>query len=261
VDPVLIEDDGSLAPIKVVVKTISPALVVAKPTPVLPLFTSVVLKRGPLPKVHPFLADNIAAISKHLKLLLDCLSGIAISPSPDSSPQDSNPVAPKHLSSLSPNEVVRLMHHPGSSPPPVRPCDWSNGSDTKTHWPSEELHRALGCRWFHNCKHILQTSLDGKWIDGGEFPLLLGTYTTIPKAPRGSTIDRKWSFFLDIVHVNMAFGDCVSVSSFWYSLIFVDQATHYNWVFGLKDLSRESILSAFRLFQADAGSYARCFFL
>jgi hypothetical protein len=42
-------------------------------------------------------------------------------------------------------------------------------------------------------------------------------------------------------------------------LIFVDQATRYNWVFGLKDLSKESILLAFRLFQADAGSYARCF--
>jgi hypothetical protein len=30
-------------------------------------------------------------------------------------------------------------------------------------------------------------------------------------------------------------------------------------VFGLKDLSKESILSAFRLFRADTGSYARCF--
>jgi len=30
-------------------------------------------------------------------------------------------------------------------------------------------------------------------------------------------------------------------------------------VFGLKDLSNTSILSAFRLFRADAGSYARCF--
>jgi hypothetical protein len=49
---------------------------------------------------------------------------------------------------------------------------------------------------------------------GGEFPLLLGTYTTIPKAPRGSAIDRKKSFFLDIVHVNIAFGDCVLVGSF-----------------------------------------------
>jgi hypothetical protein len=40
------------------------------------------------------------------------------------------------------------------------------------------------------------------------------------------------------------------LGGFCYALIFVDRATWYNWVFGLKDLSKESIL---------AGSYARCF--
>ncbi len=140
-------------------------------------------------------------------------------------------MAPKLLLSLSPDKVVCLVHRPGSLPPPVRPCDRSNGSDTKTHWTLEELHRALGCHHFHNYKHILQTSLDGKWIDGGEFPLSLGTYTTIPKAPRGSAIDRKKIFFLDIIHVDIAFGDCVLVGGFRYSLIFVNRATHYNWVF------------------------------
>jgi hypothetical protein len=149
---------------------------------------------------------------------------------------------------------------PGSILPPICPCDWSNGSDTKTHWTFEELHCDLGCRHFHNYKHIIQTSLDGQWIDEGEFPLLLGTFTTIPKAPRGSDIlDRKLSLFLDIVHINIAFGDCVLVGGFRYSLIFADQATHYNWVFSLKDLSSVLILAAFRLFQADAGSYAWCF--
>jgi hypothetical protein len=253
-DPVLNEGDCTT-----VVRMNPPAPVVIEPTPTLLLFHSIVPKRGPLPKVNPFSADNIATITQHLKLLSDHLSGIAASSSLGSSPQDSGPVAPKLLSSLSPNEVVHLVHRPGSLPPLVRPCDWSNGLNTKTHWTSEELHRALGCRRFRNYKHILQTSLDGEWIDGGEFPLLLGTYTTISKAPRGSAIDRKKSFFLDIVHVNIAFGDCVLVGGFQYSLIFFDRATRYNWVFGLKDLSKESILSALYLFRADAGSYAWCF--
>jgi hypothetical protein len=87
------------------------------------LFHSIVPKRGPLPKVNPFSADDIATITQHLKLLSDRLSGIAASSSLDSSPQDSGPVAPKLLSSLSPNEVVHLVHPLGSSPPPVRPCD------------------------------------------------------------------------------------------------------------------------------------------
>jgi hypothetical protein len=125
---VLIEDDC-----KMVVKMNPPAPVVIEPTPMLPLFHSIVPKHGPLPKVHPFSADNIATITQHLKLLLDWLSGTAASPSPNSSPQDSGPVAPKLLSSLSPNEVIRLVHRPGSSSPPVCPCNWSNGSDTKTH--------------------------------------------------------------------------------------------------------------------------------
>jgi hypothetical protein len=108
-------------------------------------------------------------------------------------------------------------------------------------------------------RHILQTSLDGQWIDGGEFPVSLGAFTTIPKAPRGKVINHEQSFYLDVVHVDVAFGDCVSTGGIRYSLVFVDRATRYNWVFGLKDLSSLSILSAFRLFRADAGSYARCF--
>ena len=65
----------------------------------------------------------------------------------------------------------------------------------------------------------------------------LGSFTTIPKAPRGGAIAREQSFYLDIVHVDIAFGDCVFTGGFRYSLVFVDQATCYNWVFGLKDLS------------------------
>jgi hypothetical protein len=84
--------------------------------------------------------------------------------------------------------------------------------------------------------------------------------TRLPKAPRGGSIDCEKSFFLDIIHVDIAFGDCVSVGGFRYSLIFVNRATRYNWIFGLNDLSKESILLAFRLFWADAESYARCFY-
>ncbi len=40
---------------------------------------------------------------------------------------------------------------------------------------------------------------------------------------------------------------------------FVDRATRYDWIHGLKDLSGDSILLALRNFKADAGSYAHCF--
>jgi hypothetical protein len=41
--------------------------------------------------------------------------------------------------------------------------------------------------------------------------------------------------------------------------LFVNPATRYNWVFGLKDLSSGSILFAFCLFWGVVGLYAKCF--
>ena len=162
--PVWVKNDDGL----VVLDTVSPRLGVS---PVLesPSFKSVVPKRGPVPKVPPFLADNIASISQHFKLLSDRLSGLADPPSPALAPPGIEPMSPKLLSPLSHDEVIRLVHRPGSLPPPVRPCDWSNGSNTKTHWTSKELHRALGCRWFRNYWHVIQTSLVVNGLMGESF--------------------------------------------------------------------------------------------
>ncbi len=172
-------------------------------------------------------------------------------PSQPSSDLHLSPGSPTLLLTFSQDDITHLIHHEGSSFPPVRP----------THWTSEELHRAMGCRCFRNYKHILQTSLNGKWIDGGEFPLALGSCATILKANRGDVIDQATSYFLEVTHVDIAFGDCASVGGFCYALILVDRATCYNWVYGLKDLLGDSILLALCYFKADAGSYARCFHL
>ncbi len=70
--------------------------------------------------------------------------------------------SPTLFLTMSWDDIACLVHHEGSSFPPVCPCDWANGSNTKTHWTFKELYHALGCRCFWNYKHILQTSLDGK---------------------------------------------------------------------------------------------------
>ncbi len=62
----------------------------------------------------------------------------------------------------------------------------------------------------------------------------LGSYTMIPKAPCGDALAQEHYFYLDFVHVDITFGDCILVRGFCYSLIFVDWATRFNWVFGLK---------------------------
>jgi len=105
---------------------------------------------------------------------------------------------------MSPEEVARLLHHPNTSLPDIRPCDTANASDTKVHWTSEEIHRIMGCRKFRNYKHILDVSKDGAWMDGGEFPMSLGSYATIPKAKRGQPLDRTVYRYLDAVHMDIA---------------------------------------------------------
>ena len=163
------------------------------------------------------------------------------------------------LRCMSENEILEELHHSGLSPPPVRPCDTPNASETKSHWTSEELHKIMGCRRFRNYQHLIATSKDGTFFNSGEFPLSLGTYTTIPKSPHGKPIDRTRSKYLDIVHVDIAFGDCASVGGFKFALIFVDRATRYNWCFGLKSLQHEDIKAAFLAFCAEAGALARQF--
>ena len=167
--------------------------------------------------------------------------------------------APSKLECMSEDDIVQELHHPGSRLPPVRPCDTPNSSETKTTYTPEELHRLTGCRRFRNYQHIIASSNGGTLLHTGEFPLSLGTYATIPKAPRGKAIDRLKARYLDIVHVDIAFGDCVSVGGFKFALIFVDRATRYNWTFGLKSLQHSDIQSAFLAFRDEAGSLARQF--
>jgi hypothetical protein len=81
-------------------------------------------------------------------------------------------------------------------------------------------------------------------MDGGEFPMSLGSYATVPKAKRGQLLDKTVYRYLDAVHMDIAFGDCVSVGGYRLALIQVDHATCYNWVFGLKTLASSCILLA-----------------
>ncbi len=125
---------------------------------------------------------------------------------------------------------------------------------------AEELHRAMGCHKFWNYKTQLQVSRDGKWIDGGEFPPSLGSFATIPKAKRGLPLNKTKYFYLDAVHMDIAFGDCHSVGGYKYALILVNCTSQYNWTFGLKSFSSDCTCLALRLFWASAGGLTHCFY-
>jgi hypothetical protein len=111
-----------------------------------------------------------------------------------------------------------------------------------------------------NYGHILDVSRDGEWVNGGEFPMSLGSYATVLKAKRGTSLDCTSYRFIDAVHIGIAFDDCVSVGGYRFALILNDPATRYNWSFGLKTLSSDCIILALCLFCAAAGSLACCFY-
>jgi hypothetical protein len=146
------------------------------------------------------------------------------------------------------DEIVLLLHHDNCLLPSVFPCNMVKASDTKTPWLAKELHRIMGCCKFWNYKTNLQVSLNGEWVHSGEFPPSLGLFATIPKAKPSLPLDWTKYFYLNVVHMDIAFGDCLSVGGFCYALILVDCATQYNWTFTLKSLSSNNNLSALRLF-------------
>jgi hypothetical protein len=66
--------------------------------------------------------------------------------------------------------------------------------------------------------------------------------------------------YLGTVHMDIAFEDCLYIGGCRCALILVDQANRYNWAFGLKNLSFDSILSAMWLICSATSSLAQGFF-
>jgi hypothetical protein len=156
--------------------------------------------------------------------------------------------APVPLKCTTQENIINKLHRPNSILPPIRPCNTSNPSNTKLHWTAEELHCITGCHCFRNYWHLVPASKVGTFIDTGEFPVSIGTYATIPKASCGKPIDHTPAKFLDVVHLDIVFGNCLSIRGSKYALIFVDQATQYNWCFGLESLHSNEICAAFLAF-------------
>jgi len=212
-----------------------------------PSFASHWPKRPSSPPHHP-LDMSLLPPSKYTKSLKDMDREELISrlySLESQQDQPSKPATTAPLECMSSEDIVLSLHHSDKPPPAIRPCDTPNALDTKHHFTAEELHRLTGCRQFRNYRHLVHTTKDGQFLDNGEFPVSIGAYTTIPKAPRGKPLDRAFSKYLDIVHVDIAFGDCMSVGGCKYALIFVDRATCFNWCFGLKSLHHNDILLAF----------------
>ena len=226
-----------------------------------PSFASHWPKRPSSPP-HPPLDMSLLPPSKYTKSLKDMDQEELISrlySLESQQDQPSKPATTAPLEYMSSEDIVSSLHHSDKPPPAICPCDTPNASDTKYHFTAEELHRLTGCRQFRNYRHLVHTTKDGQYLDNGEFPVSIGAYATIPKALRGKPLDHAFSKYLDIVHIDIAFGDCMSVGGCKYAIIFVDRATRFNWCFGLKLLHHNDILLVLLAFRAEAGNLARQF--
>jgi transposase InsO family protein len=141
------------------------------------------------------------------------------------------------------------------SAPAIRPCDTPNGSDTLRHLTADHIYKLFGNRRFRNYSNFCLASKDSKFVNGGDPVPTLGEFATIPKRKRGSQLPRP-SRALDRVHIDIVFGDGIGRLGYRYALLFVDRATRYIWVYGLKSLHAEAIISAFSTFRAEAGGLA-----
>jgi hypothetical protein len=229
----------------------------------LPSYTSHYPKKPPPPPTPMYDLSNLPPPEYSISLkdldkdkLIQWLYSLEHAPTNDTRKLASAPVP---LECMTHDDIINKLHQPDSILPPIHPCDTSNPSNMKLHWTAEELHCITGCHQFRNYQHLVAASKDGTLINTGEFPVSIGTYATIPKSSHGKQINRTPAKYLDIAHLDIAFGDCLSVGGFKYALIFVDQGTHYNWCFGLKSLNSNDICAAFLAFRAMAGSLAQQF--
>jgi transposase InsO family protein len=220
------------------------------------------------PAAHLIPNDDLHHISFHIpdpkarKLPPPKPSAPTPTPLPDSSDHDSTVVSDEDLTASASKPLTKRMlatiHEDPSNFQPVPPQYTPAPSENTTKFDSLRLHRIFGCRRFKNQLHITSASLNAELIRCGEMPTTIGDYTTINNPPKGKPLKKRRKY-LEKVHLDIVFGDCVALGGYRYALILVDAATRFTWVFGLTSLSSNDIIEALLAFRAAAGGLPKCF--
>ena len=154
--------------------------------------------------------------------------------------------------------VLSTVHDSPAELPDVRPCNVPAPCESRVDFDNLTLHRIFGCRRFRNQRHVTAASANAKLVHGGELPPTLGAFTTITNPPKGKPL-RKRRKFLDKVHMDIVYGDCLSLGGFRYALLLVDVATRYCWIYGMPSLTSSHIIHAFDTFKSDVGRVPKKF--
>jgi transposase InsO family protein len=155
-------------------------------------------------------------------------------------------------------KLLTKLHHDATNLPPVPPAYTPGPAEHRTTFDSLKLHRIFGCCRFKNQQHLTAASSNATLISTGELPPTLGDYATINKPPKGKLLQQHRKF-LDKVHLDIVFGDCIALDGFRYALVIVDVATRYCWVYGMQALTSNEIISSLNSFTSIAGMVPKLF--
>eukprot|EP00956_Cyclotella_meneghiniana_P031975 scaffold85846_cov40-Cyclotella_meneghiniana.AAC.3 len=154
--------------------------------------------------------------------------------------------------------LLSSIHHDPTQLPPLPPTYTPGPCENRTQIDGLKLHKIFGCRKLRNQSHLIASSLNASLLAGGELPSTIGDFTTINMPNRGKPLKKRRKF-LDKVHMDIVYGDCVALGGYRYALILVDLATRYAWFYGMHTMSSADIILALETFKADTGSYPKTF--
>jgi hypothetical protein len=136
-------------------------------------------------------------------------------PSPEEVPQDDSIVISDSdfvASAQQPltKRMLAHIHDDPSSLPEVPPEYTPGPTENTTTFDQLRLHRIFGCRRFKNQNHITAASKNAELIKCGEMPSTIGDFVTINNPNKGKPLT-KHRKFLDKCHMDIVYGDCLSL--------------------------------------------------
>ena len=96
--------------------------------------------------------------------------------------------------------------------------------------------------------------------ENGELSVDIGTMATMPTKKRNTNPLDKPNTLGSIVHMDIGYGDCISVGGFLYTLLFVDRETSQGYLYGFKSLTKEYIMETFDQLFLDMGRKPTCIY-
>ena len=121
--------------------------------------------------------------------------------------------------------TLNLVHKDAKNLLPVPPSTTPAPSKNRTQFESLNLQRIFGCRRFRNQNHPTAVT-NANLFNPGLLPYTIGSFATTANPPNRKPIKKRRQY-LDKVHMEIVFGDCVSLGRHRYALLLVDLSTRY----------------------------------